>query len=78
MLFDGQRVKRIRGLPCRNGVGDFVTLGNRLEKKEGGKKNWNLNPKNVQEERKYETKRKRYKSVVRNETAPPPRQQTVK
>ena len=31
--FDGKRGERIRGLPCRDNIGEFATLEGRLEKK---------------------------------------------
>ena len=34
MSFEGQRVERIRGLPCRDNIGEVATLEGRLEKEE--------------------------------------------
>ena len=39
MSFDGRRVERIRGLPCRDNIGELATLEGRLEKKQKTNKN---------------------------------------
>lgn len=31
MPLDGKRVERVRGLPCRDNIGEFATLEGRLE-----------------------------------------------
>lgn len=78
MSFDGKRVERIRGLPCRDNIGEFATLEGRLEKKKKGAKK-EVKPKSEKCPRRTQnrkTKRNKYKSVLINETSPPHKQKT--
>ena len=72
MLFDGKRVERIRGLPCRDNIGEFATLEGRLENEQKRFKGITfINYNNNESGTSVSNKAKQAKNRRRNNYCPP-------